>query len=287
MPFKEPFLRTLRARWLGHQMRELRTQRGMTLQATAQYFGRDFSALARYEKAEWPFKRADVVALLEIYGVFDSKQRARLLQLCDDSWRTNEWDVDFADASYDNTFVDYAWLEPRAREISSYSTILLPGPFQTRPNAEAMVWLVEGAGAPAPKVTRWVDLQLERQRVLRSGRKKISAIIDGGLLHRVIGNADVMREQLDHLVALAREPHVDIRVLPEQVNLAARFNGPFWLFRMADPFPEVAYLENLAGRIYLESPHSKRFVVAYDRLREIALSPSESMKQIAEVAEAL
>lgn len=283
MPFKEPFLRTLRAQLLGQQMRELRTQRGMTLQATAEYFGRDFSALARYEKAEWPFKRADVVTLLDIYGVFDSKQRARLLQLCDDSWRTNEWDVDFAD----NTFVDYTWLESRAREICSYSTVLLPGLFQTRAYAEALIRLIEGAGAPAPKVARWVDLRLERQQILGSGCKKISAVVDAALLHRVVGDADVLREQLDHLAALAREPHIDLRVLPEQVNLAARFNGPFWLFRMADPYPEVAYLETLAGRIYLESPRSKRFLIAYDRLRDTALSPGESAKQIVAAAEAL
>jgi hypothetical protein len=228
-----------------------------------------------------------VVALLDIYGVFDSKQRARLLQLCEDSWRTNEWDVDFADTFYDNTFVDYAWLEARAREICSYSAVLLPGLLQTRAYAEATTRLIENAGAPVPRVVRRVDLRLDRQRVLRSGRKKLSAVLDAALLQRVVGDADVMREQLEHLAALAREPHIDIRVLPEQVNLPARFNGPFWLFRMADPYPEVAFLENLAGRIYLESPHSKRFVIAFDRLRETALSRSDSAKQIAAAAEAL
>lgn len=278
MPFREPFPRTLRAQLLGHRLRELRVQRGMTLQATAEYLGRDFSALARYEKAEWPLRRSDVAALLDIYGVFDSKQRARLLHLCEDSWRTDEWDVDFADTVDEQVFVDYGWLEARAREICSYSAVLLPGPLQTGAYAEAMTQLVEQAGVPAPRP--------ERHEARWPGRKKICAVLDEAILHRAVGDAAVMREQLEHLAALAGEPYVDIRILPEPVNLAARCNGPFHLFRMADPYPEVAYLENLAGRLYLEAPRSKRFAIAFDRLREAALDRAESVERIAAAARA-
>lgn len=286
MSFREPFPRTLRAQLLGHRLRELRVQRGMTLQATAEYLGRDFSALARYEKAEWPLRRSDVVALLDIYGVFDSRQRTRLLHLCEESWRTDEWDVDFADTVDEQVFVDYGWLETRAREICSYSAVLLPGLLQTGAYAEAMIRLVEQAGVPAPKVLRWPEPPSDRHGTPRPGRKKICAVLDEAVLHRVVGDTAVMREQLEHLAALAGEPYVDIRVLPEPVNLAARCNGPFHPFRMADPYPEVAYLENLAGRLYLEAPRSKRFAIAFDRLREAALGRTESVERIAAAARA-
>lgn len=284
MSIKEPFPRTLRAQWLGQQMRDLRTRRGMTLQATAEYFGRDFSTLARLEKAEWPFKRADVVALLDIYGVYDGQERARLLQLCDDSWRTDEWDADFADVGYDRSFVDRRWLESRARTISIYQPFLVSDLLQTRGYAEAMVRLAEGPRAPAETVAQAVDQLSERQQVLHSGRTKLLVILDDAVLRREVADAALMREQFRHLVALARRPHVEIRLLPAAVNVYPRFGGGFVLYQMPHPYPEVAYLENLAGRIYLEAPRSKRFVVAYDRLRAAALSPAESMKLLADRA---
>ncbi|HEX7745346.1 MAG TPA: helix-turn-helix transcriptional regulator [Micromonosporaceae bacterium] len=284
MSFKEPFPRTLRAQWLGQQLRDLRTRRGMTLQATAEYFGRDFSTLARLEKAEWPFKRADVVALLDIYGVYDGQERARLLQLCDDSWRTDEWDVDFADAGYDRRFVDRRWLESRARAIGVYQPFLVPDLLRTPAYTEAMVRLAEGPKTPATTVGQAVDQLAERQQVLESGRTKLSVILDDAVLRREVGDAALMREQFRHLVALAGRPHVEIRLLPAALNVHPRFSGAFVLYRMLHPYPEVAYLENLAGRIYLEAPRSKRFVVAYDRLRAAALSPAESVKLLADRA---
>jgi transcriptional regulator with XRE-family HTH domain len=282
MSFKEPFPRTLRAQWLGQQMRDLRTRRGMTLQGTAHYFGRDHSTLARLEKAEWPFKRADVVALLDIYGVYDGQERARLLQLCDDCWRTDEWDVDFADAGYDRRFVDCRWLEARARVIGVYQPFLVPDLLRTPAYAEAVVRLAEGPRGPADVVNQAVDQLAERQQVLESGRTKLSAILDESVLRRQLGDAESMRTQLGHLADLARRPHVEIRLLPAAVNLYPRFAGPFVLYRMPHPYPEVAYLENLAGRIYLETPRSKRFVVAYDRLRAAALSSAESARLLAD-----
>lgn len=282
MSFKEPFPRTLRAQWLGQQMRDLRTRRGMTLQATAHYFGRDFSTLARLEKAEWPFKRADVVALLDIYGVYDGQERARLLHLCDDCWRTDEWDVDFADSAYDRSFVDRRWLESRARAIGIYQPFLVPDLLQTRAYAEAMVRLAEGPRTPAESVAQTMEQLFERQQVLDSGHTKVSVILDDTVARRQVGDAALMREQFDHLSDLARRPHIEIRLLPAAVNVYPRFSGAFVLYRMLHPYPEVAYLENLAGRIYLEAPRSKRVVVAYDRLSAAALTPAESAKLLAD-----
>ena len=31
-------------------------------------------------------------------------------------------------------------------------------------------------------------------------------------------------------------------------------DGTFWIFRLPEPYPAVAYVESLGGRLYLESP---------------------------------
>ncbi|MEV0394795.1 helix-turn-helix domain-containing protein [Polymorphospora rubra] len=283
MPFKEPVQRTLRAQWLGHQMRELRRQRGMTLKSTADYLGRDHSALARYERAEWPFKHHDVAALLDIYGVFDGRTRARLLRLSRDTWRTNQWDVDFTDGLPDRAYVDHAWLVGHAQLICSYHTQLLPDLLQTPAYADRALRLREAAATPADRAARLAE-RIGRQRAFEAGSNGLSVVLDDAVLRRDLGDADVMRAQLDHLATLARRQRIEIRVLPADANTTPRFDGPFQVFRMPEPYPEVAYLENLAGQIYVEAPQSKRFVLAFDQLRDAALTAADSAHLITAAA---
>jgi len=66
---------TLRAQWLGHQLRDLRERSGLSLRQVGEYLKRNFSALSRFENAEWPFPRGDVLQLLDLYGVHDGTER--------------------------------------------------------------------------------------------------------------------------------------------------------------------------------------------------------------------
>src|ERR671916_3324072 len=95
MPTKrEQFVQTIRAQWLGQRMRELREERGLTLKYIAAYLGVEFSTLARYERAEWPFRRDHVLALLDVYHVYDEGERQKLVTLAQEAWRVNQWELD-------------------------------------------------------------------------------------------------------------------------------------------------------------------------------------------------
>ena len=78
---------------------------------------------------------------------------------------------------------------------------------------------------------------------------------------------------------------VEIRVLPLRSGTPASVSGPFSIFRMPKPFPEVAYAETLAGAIYVESPNTEQFTRAYDAHRNLALEPNDSVALILEIAE--
>jgi transcriptional regulator with XRE-family HTH domain len=71
-------------------MRSLREGRGLTLKYIASYLGVEFSTLARYERAEWPFRRDHVIALLDVYGVYDEPARAELIELAANAWKINQ-----------------------------------------------------------------------------------------------------------------------------------------------------------------------------------------------------
>ena len=282
---------TLRARWLGHRMRELRDANGLTLRQAAKYLQRDFSALSRFETAEWPFPRADVLQLLDLYGVTDEKQRGLLIHLSEDVWRKDEWEAAFGDTLTDRSFCDLPWLEERADEIASFDVTFVPGLLQTREYAEAVIRAVEGI-APGSlqdaRVGEWVDRRLARQRVFAPPRPtRMVALLDEAVLRRPVGGPGVMRRQLAHLMECGARPNLSIRVLPFATGPHPGFEGPFILFRMPPPYPEIAYVESLAGRLFIEPPRTSRFVHAYDRLRDDALSERESTEFIAQIAEGL
>jgi transcriptional regulator with XRE-family HTH domain len=284
MPHR-PFVRTLRAQWLGQQLRSLREDRGLTLQATALHLKRDMSALSRYERGEWPVGRADVAALLDLYGFYDAAERERMLRLAEEVWRTDRWSENYGDV-VDASFIDFPWLESCAELVSSYHTMVVPGLFQLPEYAEIVIRAVEQDDPTDERVARWVDLRIGRQRVLDAPTgPRFEAIIDEAALRRRVGGSSLAADQLRHLGQVSRQPRVTIRVLPTDVSVHAGLDGSFWLFRMPRPYPAVAYEQILGGHIDLESPKSDRYVRAYDQLRTAALTPQESAVFIADLAE--
>lgn len=286
MPHK-PFIRTLRAQWLGQQLRALREERGMTLKLVSEHLQRDMSALGRYERADWPIRKGDVIALLDLYGFHNAAERARLLALAEEVWRTDRWDEDYGDV-VDSSFIEYPWLEGRAERVCCFHLTLIPGLLQTREYAEAVIRNAAEPGVSETTIARWVELRMSRQQVLTKSRPiKISTVIDEAVLRRQVGGAPVLQGQLEHLLRAHRMPNVQIKVMPASVALHQGLDGTFWIFCLPDPYPAVAYVESLGGRLYLESPKAERFVQAYDRLWKAALSEGESVTMIKKIAEEL
>ncbi len=278
---------TLRARWLGLRMRELRDANGLTLREAAKHLQRDFSALSRFETADWPFPRADVLQLLDLYGVTDERQRDLLLHLTEDVWRKDEWETRFGDTLRDPSFCDLPWLEERAEEIVSFDNTVVPGLLQTRGYADAVIRAVEDCESDA-RVADWVARRLARQRIFDGPRPpRLAAVLDEAVLRRSVGGPGVLRRQLDHLIEAADRPGVSIRVLPFAAGPHAGLDGPFILFRMPPPYPETAYVESLAGRRFVEPPKTARFARAHERLRTAALPERESIEFIASIAREL
>jgi transcriptional regulator with XRE-family HTH domain len=274
---------TLRAQWLGQQIKELREGSGITLKQAAEYLERDPSTVSRFESAEYPIRRADLLAMLDFYAVSDQRRREALLSLREEVWQKGWWDG-FADA-VDRRFIDYVWLESRAHAIHSFDDTLLPGLLQTSRYAEAAIRAAD-PDLGDEQVKRAVELRIMRQQVLTGDKPtQLRAIIDEALLLRMVHGPETMREQLDHLSACASRPNIEIRVLPFKAGAHASPAGAFKVLSMAEPYPDVAYTETLAGAVYVETPGAERFVQAYDRLQCATLAPKESAEMISAAAE--
>jgi transcriptional regulator with XRE-family HTH domain len=281
-----PFIRTLRAQWLGQELRRLREERGMTLELVAQHLGRDRSALSRYERGEWPIGRSDVHALLDLFGFYEAMERERVLRLAEEVWRTDHWSENYGDI-VDASFIEFPWLESRAEVICIYCTMLVPGLLQRREYAETIIRAADEHRLTEDEIQRAVNLRMERQHVLADPEgPQIDVIIEEIVLRRRMGGKTAADAQLRHLVEQARQPKVSLRVIPADGRAHGGTTGDFSLFKMPDPYPAVTCLEYLGGQLYLESPKSDRYVRAYDELGKAALSPDESVLLIETILEA-
>lgn len=276
---------TLRAQWLGQSLRELRDSAGMTLARAAEFLQRNAATVSRFESGEYPIRRPDLMALLDLYGVAERRRRDGLLRLSEDVWQKGWWDGYAADVEHQ--FVDYVWLESRATSIRAVDTNVLPGLLQTRDYAEAVITAADWDAAPE-QVARWVQLRMNRQALLhRAEPPRFSALIDEFVLRRAVGGIAVMRNQLAHLLDSAELPYLELRVLPSSLGAHASPSGGFLVFGIAEPDMEVGYAETVGGAVYVEPPDSERFVRVYDRLLDSALGPVESAELIRAIGEDL
>lgn len=276
---------TLRAQWLGQQLRELRESTGRKLPDAAEYLQRSPATISRFETADYPVRRGDLLALMDLYGVSDERRREGLIKLAEEVWRKGWWNG-YAE-HIPGSLMDLSWLEDRATAIRSLDLVAIHGLQQTREYAEALI-VAMSPEVLAEQRERWVEFRMNRQQVLaKEEAPDITAVLDEALLRRTVGGVDVMRAQLRHLLAMAEQPNVDLHVLPLRAGAHTGHEGPFAVMEMPEPYPDVVYVETPAGGIYVETPDTERFQRAYDRLQEKTFGPDQSAEMISAIAKDL
>jgi transcriptional regulator with XRE-family HTH domain len=267
---------TVRRRRLGSELRKLREDHSIKLEEVAENLGVAASTLSRIETGKAPTKSVYLSAMLDMYGVSDPAQRKILVDMAREGHRKGWWSV------YDDVlptgFGIYVGLEAEAASLRSFEGEAINGLFQTPDYARAILREVQVRDTDE-QVERLVDLRMKRQDVLeRDPPLDVWLILDEAVIRRTIGGPGIMRGQLARLVEASKKPHVTLQVLPFASGSHAGLRGSFSILE----FPEradsdVAYVESVAGIIYLEKEREVRICAeAFDRLRAAALSPGLS-----------
>ncbi|GIH27010.1 transcriptional regulator [Acrocarpospora phusangensis] len=265
---------TLRTQWLGKQLRELREAAKLTLRDAGEYIQRDPATISRIEGGLVPARTPDVIALLNLYGINDESKREGMERLSREVWHTGWWDGYTPEAL--GGMLDRAWLESRAERIRVFEPMVIPGLFQTRAYASAVITTTDVDAHPE-RIQQWLEFRMARQRMLESDpHPRLEIILDESVLHRAIGGARVMFAQLRRLAAVSERPDVTVRIIPFSAGAHASPEGGFQIFDMPDPYPDVAYAETRGGALYAEADNTRKFMQAYDSLHTKALPPVES-----------
>jgi hypothetical protein len=265
---------------VGTQLRRLREQCGMSREAAAHIIRGSEAKMSRLELGRTGFKQRDVVDLLSAYGVTDDAEREAVLGL---ARRANEpgWWQSYNDVM-PGWLEMYVGLEQAASVIRSYEAQFMPGLLQTEAYARSVIGL--GQVARADDVKERVALRLRRQRILDDpAAPDLWVVIDEAVLRRTMGDTEVMRGQLDHLLTMMKRPRVTVQIVPFARSGQVASGGPFTLLRFAEPdLPDIVYLEQLTSAFYVDKRDDvETYLELIDRLSATALTPAESTDVVA------
>lgn len=273
---------TVRRRRLGQELRRLRELKGMTAEEVAERLLVSQSKISRLENGRRSISQRDVRDLCGVYEVEDHRIVDSLMQMAKDSRQQGWWHA-FGDIPYSV----YIGLETDAASLRVYEPQVVPGLLQTQRYAEALIAgaLPESGSAD---VEKRVSVRLRRQERIKEAEHplRLWAVIDEAALHRLVGDKQLMREQLEHLVELSQLPHVTVQVLPFDMGAHPGILGQYAILEFPDASDSsVVYIEGVTSDLYLEKANDvQRYSVMYEHLRAQALNVDQTRAFITDIA---
>jgi transcriptional regulator with XRE-family HTH domain len=235
---------------VGAKLRRLRTDMGLTREQAAAAIRASEWKIHRLENGQVGFKERDLVDLLERYGVSDPEEVEELLAMAREANLPGWWQR-YGDV-LPQWFRNYVDLESAAALIRTYEGQYVPGLLQTDDYIRAVI---HNAGLESSEeVGRRVRLRMARQTLLtREHAPRLWAVVDEAALRRPVGGREVMRGQLERLIAATKLPNVTLQILPFAGGAHPAMVGAFSILRFAGrDLPDVVYLEHLTNAIYLD-----------------------------------
>ncbi|PRW63359.1 hypothetical protein CEP50_10775 [Actinopolyspora mortivallis] len=271
---------TPKARALGAELRECRNASGMTQRELARYLDVSYVTLSRYENGTRTPKPEDVAQILTTLGVRGSTYH-ELVEMARDADQPN-WVAGASGTRRElTTLIEF---ETSAQHITDVCTDVMPGLLQTSAYAAAIL----GAHAEPDTAAR-VTMRVGRQNILYAeNAPTLDVIITEHTLREPLGGTNVLIEQLRHLLKMSDLDNVTIQVIPNGMTTwTPAHAGSFLLFEFPKAAP-IVHLEHVASST---SVYSARETEAYReasiKLRQVAMSPTQSTELIAKIADDL
>ena len=280
-----PHVRKLR---LATEMRRLRAEAGLTADQLAKLIGRSRADISRLENGH-VVDQADIIAILDAVGV-DGDRWTEVVTIAREASEKGWWE---SDKTMGERQALIANLEAGATTIRQYEQTFVPGLLQVPEFVRARTTATASLEPVSGTIAGLLAGRAGRQRMLRRpGGPTLEVVLDEVAVHRLAAPPDVMKKQLYHLAtAVNTEPRITLRVLPLSARIKD-FTVPrctFTIFTYPDPAdPEVVAVDTVTSDLILTDPDQ---VTPYDRLferlREAALPPAESLDLLTRAAASL
>lgn len=267
-------------RHLRLALRQARDTRKLTQRDVADALEWSTSKIIRIENGAVGISITDLKALLLHYEMTDPAEVDRLVRMARASKQSAWWQEyrNFASPR----FVTFLGLEASAIRIKQFQGLVVPGLLQS----PKYLTVLTASDTTEEKAHRFAQIRLRRQELITAENgPELSFIIDESALYRQIGDAAVMREQLEKLKEIADHPRVSIQVLPFSAGVHIGMKGSFAIFEMSDEPDDYALLleQPYQDHLFQEpSDETMEFVQNFVELEKIAAPPSETPRLIDE-----
>ncbi|MFF6876952.1 helix-turn-helix transcriptional regulator [Streptomyces sp. NPDC012474] len=190
---------------------------------------------------------------------------------------------DVEKARYPKKVRDLAKLEDEAVELGAYDNHQIHGLLQTPEYAQAL-YAMRRPAFTEDEIERHVAARMARKAVFdRLPRPLITFVQEESTLRRPIGGRMVLRQQLEHLLAVAALRHVSIQVMPTDREDHAGMAGPFRVLKLQEGKTLGHFEAQLHNRVIDDPRDAQILDMRYGMIRAQALSPRESLAFIEKV----
>jgi transcriptional regulator with XRE-family HTH domain len=260
---------------LGARLRTVREAKKVSQRALAEKIGVAHSLLSRNETGQRTPTRAEVMVILDALDV-TGRGREEILELAQD---TSGSPLELIQLPQRSTqLAALVEVEQMAREVVSWSPLLVPGLLQVSPYTRS---IMESARFPDEEIATRVAVRMGRRDILtRRNPVRYTALIGEGVLSQTFGGPEVMAEQFDHLLMMSAHENVDLRIVPTATGWHPGFGGAFLLIKCDGT--SFAHLENAVSSVFVQDPQAVAgFEACVPQLLEVAMSPEQSFEIIA------
>lgn len=268
---------------LARELRDRRERAGLSQESVAEEMGWAESKLYRIENDKSRVLARDVKRLLKLYKV-RGKEEDALLELARLAGEPEWWHP--YSGAIPEWFQVFVVLESSASELNGYESELVPGIMQTDDYARAIMSTAPNSDDD-DAIENKIAVRTKRQaRLTGHDPLNVWLVLNEAVIRRTVGGPRVMREQLEHLIALSELRNVTLQVLPFAVGEHAAMHGAFKLLKFSVPDdPDKVYLEEQIGGIYTQKPQEvDRYALMFDHLRARAHGPEQTRALLREAA---
>lgn len=277
-----PYVRRLR---LGAEVRALRAEAGLTADQLGKRIGRSRADISRLENGH-VVDQSDVISILDILGV-DGDRWTQVVTIAREAGEKGWWE---SHKAMGDRQAIYANLEAGAASIREYQQTFIPGLLQTPEFVRARTAADATLEPMAGTVEGVLAGRAGRQRMLRRpAGPTYEVIVDEVAVYRLTAPPEVVKKQLYHLATTVNgDPKATLRILPVRA-VVEDFTVPrctFSIYTYPDPGdPDVVAIDTVTSDLILTEPDQVTpYEKLYERLRDAALPPTDSLDLVTKAA---
>ncbi|MFF0312651.1 helix-turn-helix domain-containing protein [Streptosporangium sp. NPDC004379] len=266
----EPFLDPASPRMrFGAEMRRLREEARLSQAAVAARLGCTQTQVSRLEAATRTPSRSDAERLDRFYGLEGATSFTRLYHRILAKPGSPAWFMSWTEE-----------IEPNALVLQSWDPLLVPGLLQTEAYARHV--LKHSVRITPEELEERVRMRMRRGQIFdRDASPLFTALIDEGVLHREVGDAEVMREQLDHLLEMAQRPAISVQIVDPKC--LAGMSGAFMIAELPNGQPDTIHADSsVEGQVTDDYESVVSVRNQYEALRRSAYPERMSLKMVEE-----